>query len=162
MTPAWREDSVDDVDLVFRGIAREEVAAAVALIAEGTLSPGVEDPRRLDDYWDAVRDTRVHGGDVVVAVSQGEVLAVCQVLIFRHFQRTAGWCAEVESVYVRSDQRGRGVGRALMTFVEEFARQRGCYRVQLTSRNEREDAHRFYRALGYDQMSQGFKKPLAP
>jgi GNAT superfamily N-acetyltransferase len=148
--------------MVLRGIERGEIAAAVDLIAEGTLSPGVEDARRLDEYWDAVLETRARGGDVVVAVRDGEVLAVCQVLIFRHFQRTAGWCAEVESVYVRSDQRGRGVGRALMAFVEEHARQRGCYRVQLTSRNERGDAHRFYRALGYDQMSQGFKKPLDP
>lgn len=152
--------SVAGVDVVLRGIRRDEVASAVALIAEGTLSPGVEDARRLEEYWDAVLETRSHGGDVVVALDDDEVIGVCQLVVFRHFQRTAGWCAEVESVYVRSDQRGRGVGSALMGFVEEIARVRGCYRLQLTSRNERVDAHRFYRSLGYDQMSQGFKKSL--
>jgi hypothetical protein len=32
--------------------------------------------------------------------------------------------------------------------------------VQLTSRNVREDAHRFYVANGFEQTSQGFKKTL--
>lgn len=47
-----------------------------------------------------------------------------------------------------------------MAHGEYFARDRGCYRVHLTSRNERLDAHRFYRANGYSQNSQGFKKFL--
>jgi GNAT superfamily N-acetyltransferase len=85
---------------------------------------------------------------------------MCQIIIFRHFQHTAGWCCEIETVYVRSDRRGRGVGAALLAHAEDFARDRGCYRVQLASRNERLDAHRFYRARGYGQNSQGFKKLL--
>jgi GNAT superfamily N-acetyltransferase len=87
---------------------------------------------------------------------------MCQIIVFRHFQHTGGRCAEVESVYVRADQRGRGVGAALLAHAEAFAADRGCYRVQLTSRNERLDAHRFYRAQGYELTSQGFKKLLDP
>ena len=148
------------MELVLRGIERDEVAAAVALIDEATLSPGVEDARRLDEYWDAVLETRRRGGELVVAVHDGEVVAMCQIIIFRHFQHTAGWCCEIETVYVRSDRRGRGVGAALLAHAEDFARDRGCYRVQLASRSERLDAHRFYRARGYSQNSQGFKKLL--
>jgi GNAT superfamily N-acetyltransferase len=148
------------VELVLRGIEREEVAAAVALINEATLSRGAEDARRLDEYWDAVLETRRRGGELVVAVHDAEVIAMCQIIIFRHFQHTAGWCCEIETVYVRSDRRGRGVGAALLAHAEDFARDRGCYRVQLASRNERLDAHRFYRAHGYSQNSQGFKKLL--
>jgi GNAT superfamily N-acetyltransferase len=147
--------------MVLRGIERDEVAAAVALINEATLSPDAEDDQRLDEYWDAVLETRRRGGELVVAVYEGEVVAMCQIIIFRHFQYTAGWCCEIETVYVRADQRGRGVGAALLAHAEDFARDRGCYRVQLASRNERLDAHRFYRAHGYHQNSQGFKKPLA-
>jgi GNAT superfamily N-acetyltransferase len=143
-----------------RGIRRDEVAAAVALIEESTLSPGVEDPRRLDDYWDAVLEVRSRGGELLVALEGDEVVAMCQIIIFRHFQHTAGWCCELETVYVRSDRRGRGVGGALLAYAEEYARARGCYRVQLTSRDERHDAHRFYRAHGYHETSRGFKKPL--
>jgi GNAT superfamily N-acetyltransferase len=54
--------------------------------------------------------------------------------------------------------RSRGIGASMLRAAEELARVRGCYRIQLTSRNVREDAHRFYLANGYDQTSQGFKK----
>ena len=148
------------MELVLRGIEHDEVAAAVALIEEGTLSPGVEDPSRLEDYWQAVLEVRRRGGELLVATRDGEVVGMCQIIIFRHFQHSAGWCAEIESVYVRSDVRGEGVGAAMLVFAEDFARARGCYRVQLTSRNERLDAHRFYSRHGYLPVAQGFKKPL--
>ena len=148
------------VELVLRGIERDEVAAAVDLIIEGTLSPGVEDPSRLDDYWAAVVQGRERGGEVFVALMDTQVVAMCQVVIFRHFQRTAGLCAELESVYVRGDLRGRGVGARLIAHAEAFARERGCYRLQLTSRNERHDAHRFYERHGFTPVSQGFKKSV--
>lgn len=148
------------MDLVLRGIERAEVAAAVALIVEGTLSPGVEDPRRLDDYWTSVVEVRERGGELLVALLDGEVVGMCQIMILRHFQNTAGRCAELESVYVRGDVRGRGVGARLIEHAEGLARERGCYRVQLTSRNERLDAHRFYESHGYRPVAQGFKKSL--
>jgi GNAT superfamily N-acetyltransferase len=141
-----------------RPIAYEDVAAAVELLRGGSLMPEFEDVTRIDDYWDAVEETRRQRGDVLVADVDGDVVGVCQVIIFQHFQHTGGWCCEIESVHVREDMRSRGVGAQMLRAVEDLARQRGCYRVQLTSRNVREDAHRFYRANGYGQTSQGFKK----
>ncbi|MFI5036302.1 MAG: GNAT family N-acetyltransferase [Acidimicrobiales bacterium] len=141
-------------------MTRRDVAAAARLVAAGTLSPGSEDPDRGNDYWAAVEETRRRRGDVLVAEADGEVIGVVQVMVFPHFQHTGGWCAEVESVHVRADARGRGVGSALLDAAEALARERGCYRIQLTSRNVRVEAHRFYLARGFDQTSQGFKKLL--
>ena len=146
--------------LVVRGIERGEVAAAAGIINEGTLAPGAEDPERVDEYWAAVEDVRSRRGDVLVAVEDGVVLGVCQLIVFRHFQHTGGWCAELESVYVRSDRRGEGIGAKMLESAEALARAAGCYRVQLTSRNVRVDAHRFYVAHGYEQAAQGFRKSL--
>lgn len=141
-------------------IERDEVAAAVRLLEAGTLSPGTEHVERLDDYWDAVLETRRRRGDVLVARFDGEVIGVCQVMVFVHFQHTGEWCCEVESVHVRAELRSRGVGARLLEAAETLARARGCYRMQLTSRNVRVDAHRFYSRLGFEQTSQGFKKAL--
>ncbi len=146
--------------LEVRGIERGEVAAAVAIINEGTLSPGDEHPEREDEYWAAVVEVRERRGDVLVAVDDGVVVGVCQVIVFRHFQHTGGWCAELESVYVRADRRGQRIGAAMLEVAESLARAAGCYRVQLTSRNVRVDAHRFYVAHGYEQAAQGFRKSL--
>jgi GNAT superfamily N-acetyltransferase len=143
---------------LIRPIAYGDVAAAVELVREGSLMPQFEDPSRVEDYWSAVEESRRQRGDVLVADIDGEVVGVCQVIIFQHFQHAGGWCGEIESVHVRSDRRGRGIGTQLLQAAEGLARERGCYRVQLTSRNVREDAHRFYLANGYGQTSQGFKK----
>lgn len=141
-----------------RPIAYDDVAAAVELLREGSLTPQFEDATRIDDYWAAVEETRRQRGDVLVADVDGDVVGVCQVVIFQHLQHAGGWCAEIESVHVRSDVRSQGVGARLLAAAEKLARDRGCYRVQLTSRNVRTDAHRFYLANGFEQTSQGFKK----
>jgi GNAT superfamily N-acetyltransferase len=141
-----------------RPIAYDDVTSAVALLIGGSLTPEFEDVSRADGYWSAVEGTRRQRGDVLVAEIDGDVVGVCQVIIFQHFQHTGGWCCEIESVHVRQDMRSRGIGAQLLHSAEELARLRGCYRVQLTSRNVRSDAHRFYLANGYGQTSQGFKK----
>jgi GNAT superfamily N-acetyltransferase len=141
-----------------RPIVRGDVRAAVALLIGGSLTPEFERPEHPDEYWRSVEETRRQRGDVLVADMEGEVVGVCQVIVFQHFQHAGGWCAELESVHVRKDLRSQGIGAQLLAGAEEFARKRECYRVQLTSRNVRNDAHRFYLANGYDQTSQGFKK----
>ena len=141
-----------------RPIEHHDVTAAIELLMGGSLMPEFEDVTRIDDYWSAVTETRRQLGDVLVAEADGEVVGICQVIIFQHFQHAGAWCCEIESVHVRSDSRSRGIGASLLQAAEELAQARGCYRIQLTSRNVREDAHRFYLANGYDQTSQGFKK----
>ncbi len=140
---------------------RDDVTAAVGVVAAGSLSPGVEDASHAEDYWAAVEETRRRGGEALVAEEDGEVVGFVQLIVFPHFQHTGGWCAELESVHVREDHRRHGIGAALVARAEELARERGCYRIQLTSRNVRVDAHRFYLAQGYDLTSRGFKKLLS-
>ena len=139
---------------------REDVEAAVALLIDGTLSPDAERLDDADTYWSAVLETRARDGEMLVADLDDEVVAIAQVMVLRHFQHVGGRCAEIESVHVRRDLRSRGIGAALLTEAERLARRAGCYRIQLTSRNVRVDAHRFYLANGFEQNSQGFKKLL--
>ncbi len=146
--------------LTIRPIELGDVAVAATIVRDGSLTPEVERPDDVDAYWAAVQETRRRRGDVLVAEQDGEVVGVCQVMVFPHFQHAGSWCCELESVHVRGDVRSRGIGAALLAAAEELATAQGCYRMQLTSRNVREDAHRFYRANGYEQTSQGFKKPL--
>ena len=143
-----------------RPIAYEDLAFAVAILQEGSLTPEYEEPARVDAYWQAVKDTRSNGGDVLVAEVDGDVVGVCQVIIFTHFQHAGQPCCELESVHVRRDHRSQGIGTKMLAHAEGIARKAGCHRVQLTSRNVRVDAHRFYLAQGFEQTSQGFKKSL--
>jgi GNAT superfamily N-acetyltransferase len=49
---------------------------------------------------------------------------------------------------------GRGVGRALMAAAERSASDRGVSVVRLRSGSHRDDAHAFYRAVGYTEVKQ--------
>ena len=148
------------MNVMVRPLSYDDVAAAADLLQAGSLSPETERVSEIDAYWGAAEETRRRRGDVLVAHLDGAIVGVCQVLVFPHFQHAGGWCAEVESVHVRHDVRSQGVGRALLVAAEALALEHGCYRIQLTSRNVRLDAHRFYRTNGYEQTSQGFKKAL--
>jgi GNAT superfamily N-acetyltransferase len=148
------------VEVAIRPVEKKDVRAASLVVQGGSLSPEGEDENDVQSYWEAVEETRRRRGDVLVAVVNSEVVGITQVMVFPHFQHTGGWCAELESVHVRSDMRSHGIGAKLLAAAEELARREGCYRVQLTSRNVRSDAHRFYEAQGYTSTSQGFKKLL--
>lgn len=146
--------------VVIRPIERGDVRAASLVIQGGANFPDDEHEDDVDAYWSAVTETRARRGEVLVAEVDGQVVGVLQVLVFQHFQHTGGWCAELESVHVRHDLRGNGIGAELLAAAEDVARLAGCYRVQLTSRKFRVDAHRFYLAHGYEATSEGFKKSL--
>ena len=146
-----------------RWATESDLGPIVALLEAGSLAPGKEDPAILDAYRTALREIdAAPSGGVLVAELRGEVVGVCQLIVFRHLQSRGGLCAEIESVHVRSDLRSQGIGSRLIAEASARAREAGCYRVQLTSNMARPDAHRFYLREGFSQSHLGFKKDLDP
>jgi GNAT superfamily N-acetyltransferase len=154
---------VTDAGLVIRDAAEVDLGRIVELLTLGPVPggpPSAEDPADLVPYRAALRAIAETGGTVLVADQAGEVVGICQLIVFRHLQAHGGLCAELESVHVHPDHRGRGVGDALLRAAFARARALGCYRVQLTSNAARPDAHRFYERLGLVPSHVGFKLPL--
>jgi GNAT superfamily N-acetyltransferase len=56
---------------------------------------------------------------------------------------------ECEVVTLNSVEPGRGIGAALMTAAEGYARERGCRRLWLITTNDKTRALRFYQRLGF-------------
>ena len=146
--------------MIRRG-SEDDLPRVVELLALGAV-PGTSEEREAEpeQYRAALRDIDRSGSALLVAELNGEVVGVCQLIVFRHIQAGGGRCAEIESVHVHPDRRGHGVGTALMRHAIERARALGCYRVQLTSNTVREDAHRFYGSLGFIPSHVGFKLSL--
>lgn len=55
--------------------------------------------------------------------------------------------------YVAVDEKYRkhGVGKAIFSFIEEYARENSIDAIELTSANYRTGAHAFYKALGFSE-----------
>jgi GNAT superfamily N-acetyltransferase len=97
---------------------------------------------------------------LVVEADDGQVIGTCQLTFIPGLSRGGAERMTIEAVRVRADQRGSGLGRRLMTFAVERARERGCRMVQLTTDKRRTDAHRFYAALGFVPSHEGMKLTL--
>jgi GNAT superfamily N-acetyltransferase len=151
---------VTPAGLVIRSAAEVDLGRIVELLVLGVVPggpPSTEDPHDLGPYRAALHDIVGSGGAVLVAERAGEVVGVCQLIVFRHLQAHGGLCAEVESMHVHPDHRNGGVGAALIGEAIARARGLGCYRVQLTSNTARPDAHRFHERLGFVPSHIGFK-----
>jgi GNAT superfamily N-acetyltransferase len=155
MTPA-----ISASDVTVRPATDADLGPVVALLEHGSLVEGKEDPLDLAPYRVALADIARQPGGLLVAEEGGQVVGVCQLIVFRHLQSRGGLCAEIESVHVHPEQRGRGIGHVLMEAAVQQARDLGCYRMQLTSNMARPDAHRFYESLGFTPSHQGFKLTL--
>jgi GNAT superfamily N-acetyltransferase len=99
------------------------------------------------------RLARVAGNDdyaAFVAEADGEVLG------FLGLQR--GWVyehdrpfARLTALVVAERARRRGVGVRLVELADGWARERGAFVLMLTTNVRREEAHRFYEALGFSR-----------
>jgi GNAT superfamily N-acetyltransferase len=140
-----------------------DVERMVELLGYGALPPVAPDPAQPVDLAAPRRawaEIDAGPGALLVAELGGEVVGVCQLIVFRHFQSGGGLCAELESVHVHPDRRGHGIGRLLIAAAVDRARALGCYRVQLTSNVARTEAHHFYGSLGFTPSHVGFKMLL--
>jgi len=65
--------------------------------------------------------------------------------------------AVVENVVTDRRFQRKGIGRLMMEYAINRAREAGCYKLQLASSKTREDAHRFYESLGFEASAHGFR-----
>ncbi|MCC6386115.1 MAG: GNAT family N-acetyltransferase [Dehalococcoidia bacterium] len=94
---------------------------------------------------------------LLVAEHQGRVAGTITMVVVPNLTHRAQPWAQLENMVVDAAARGGGIGHALMAEALRRAREAGCYKVQLQSRNERHDAHRFYEREGFRVTSAGFR-----
>jgi ribosomal protein S18 acetylase RimI-like enzyme len=150
-------------EVTFRPATAADIPAIVAMLADDPLGSERETPDDLAPYEAAFAEVAANPYQViVVAEANGEVVGTAQVIFMPGLSHRGMRRAEIEAVRVRADQRGSGLGSALIRECIAQARQRGCGMVQLASNAARTDARRFYERLGFTASHVGFKLALKP
>ncbi|MDG4779940.1 GNAT family N-acetyltransferase [Micromonospora sp. WMMD961] len=148
-------------DVTYREAVRADLPSVIALLADDVLGKA-RDFTEVDEayeraFTDIDADPR---NQLIVAEQAGELVGCLQITYIPGLGRHGSERSLIESVRVRSDRRGQGLGRDLMTWAIDQARQRGCALVQLTTDKTRADAHRFYLGLGFVASHEGMKLAL--
>jgi GNAT superfamily N-acetyltransferase len=150
--------------LTFRIATRADVPAILELLADDSVSrarDGVVSETADAAHWAAFEaidaDPR---NELIVADDDGRVVGTFQLTFTPSLSRGGAERMTIEAVRVRSDLRGRGVGRSMMEWAINRGRERGCRLAQLTTDKKRADAHRFYESLGFTASHEGMKLPL--
>ncbi len=108
---------------------------------------------RLMGYGDTLK--------VFVAQDDEEIVSSCVISIVPNLTRDKRPYALIENVITHPGKRKMGYGRKVMEAAIQYAKSQNCYKIMLLSNSEREDAHDFYRSLGFDDKSkQGFQMRL--
>ena len=103
--------------------------------------------RSLEDQrtWIAARQGVF---SAVVANEAGEVVGFASLSPYK--ERAAYRTTVEDSVYVRRDQQGRGVGRALLTYVVDLAAARGFHAVMARIEGGSEASRALHAACGFE------------
>lgn len=100
------------------------------------------------------------GDSLLVAEREdGELVGLVGLHLVRvlHYARPLGY---ITSLVTDPAARRQGVGKLLLEGAEAWARAQGCYRLSLTSAEQRTDAHAFYPACGFPMTGRRFAKGL--
>jgi GNAT superfamily N-acetyltransferase len=149
----------------FRSAERIDVPAILQLLADDDITRsrgyGVV-PEEVDAAtWAAFEAIDADpNNELIVGDDGGEVIATCQLTFTPGLSRGGAWRMTIEAVRVRADRRSGGIGRNLMAYAMDRARDRGCRIVQLTTDKRRAEAHRFYDSLGFVASHEGMKLAL--
>ncbi|GAB3243744.1 GNAT family N-acetyltransferase [Chitinimonas naiadis] len=117
-------------------------------------------PQLGTDYAGQMQAIFADGGEMIVAIDGEDVLGVA---VFRQYRDTfSGTKFYVDDLVTTSQRRSQGVGKLLLDWLQQEARQRGATNFMLDSGTQRIDAHRFYHREGLVIASFNFRKPLHP
>ena len=87
---------------------------------------------------------------VFVAEVNGALVGWVHAIFAEYFE--SGAFVLIGGLVVDKNHRRQGIAGMLMSSAEEWARERGCLVVRLTSSSTRTGAHRFYERIGYEHI----------
>ncbi|HET6674647.1 MAG TPA: GNAT family N-acetyltransferase [Nitrospiraceae bacterium] len=95
-----------------------------------------------------------------VAVSENRIVGTFALLVMDNLGHLGTPSGIVEDVAVDPEFQGEGVGTAMMAHAIDRCRERGCYKMVVSSNLKRPKAHAFYESLGFERHGYSFRLML--
>jgi ribosomal protein S18 acetylase RimI-like enzyme len=145
-----------DADLVIRPATVADLPEVLRLYAQPELDNGARLPldaaerqfARMQSYPDYT---------LFVAEREGRIVGTYALLIMDTLCHLGAPAGVIEDVGVDPAQHGQGIGQAMMRHAIATCRDKGCYKVALSSNLSRQRAHAFYEQLGFERHGYSFR-----
>jgi ribosomal protein S18 acetylase RimI-like enzyme len=148
-------------DITIRRALRDDVPAIVRLLADDPLGRGREAPDGpLPESYGEAFDKLRRDSNAVLAVVQDAskaVIGCLQLNFIVGLSHQGAGRMLIEDVRVDKRYRNRGIGKRLLDWAIDQARQKDCKVVELFAHHSRTDARRFYESLGFEAKHHGMR-----
>ena len=89
---------------------------------------------------------------IIVAAYGSQIVGLVSIILLPRLNRTK-LELYVPEIIVTENHRGIGIGKSLIDSCIEIAKKEKCFRIRLESGNQRKDAHKFYKKIGFEQSA---------
>src|SRR6188508_2434876 len=147
-------------ELRIRTATANDLGEIVRMLADDFLGTGREliGDEISESYLRAFREIEGDpNNELVVAELDMKVVGTFQLTYTPSLSFKGSKRCTIESVRVDAQLRRRRIGRQMMVWAIQRAKEKGCVFMQLSTHSERKDAHRFYERLGFKQTHLGMK-----
>lgn len=150
--------------MTFRKATEQDLSAIVEMMADDELGKSREDfqnplPKAYRDAFKII-DGDKHQELIVVEDLNLQIIGTLQLTYIQYLNYCGGRRAQIESVIIRADKRGLGIGKTMFEWAIHRAKEKNAKMLQLTSDKKRQRAIKFYEDLGFKSTHEGFKMLL--
>ena len=145
----------------FRTALNKDISMIVKMIADDELGK-----QRVDykipypsEYLEAFDKISADENQELIVVENEklEIIGTLQLSFIQYLTYRGGIRAQIEAVRIRKDNRGKGIGKKMIQWAINRARERNAHLLQLTTDKKRPKAIRFYENLGFVSSHEGMK-----
>ena len=149
------------MEFIFRKATKNDLIEVIELLADdefGKIRENSELPI-AHEYLQAfeIIDSDPNQELIVVEDKNGEIIGTLQLSFLQYLTYRGGKRAQVEAVRIRKDRRGFGVGKRMLKWTIERAKDQNAHLLQLTTDKKRLKAINFYKDLGLKETHAGMK-----
>lgn len=145
----------------FRKATKNDISIIVEMIADdevGRTRENFQVPLPAE-YLNAFEKITTDGNQelIIVENENAEIIGTLQLSFIQYLAYRGGIGAQIEAVRIKKDQRGRGIGKAMLKWAINRAKERNAHLLQLTTDKKRPKAIKFYEDLGFKATHEGMK-----
>lgn len=131
-------------------ITRITEATDDVMTALGRLLPQLSEDCNMPSKID-IEDIIFHPSSYLFAAQEeNNIVGVLTLIVYKIPTGKKAW---IEDVVVDKEHHGKGIGKQLVLFAINYARQLGLSQVDLTSSHKRIAANEMYKSLGFEQRT---------